>query len=116
MILPTNFKPTIKALFYDKTISIYSSSVTKDSVGWTKKKSSTVTGTFKGNVNFNKLEKMQEEYGITEAIDIAITTDQNIALETILGYGGKQFKVIRAIPFDSHYLIFAQKWLSRSST
>lgn len=117
MKIPTNFKPTIAAVFYDKTVTVYSTIDTKDAVGWARKAGTTVvTGTFKGNVNFSKLEKIQEDYGISEKIDIVITTDEDVELETILGYRGKQYKVIRSIPFDTHNLLFAQKWSSKSLT
>jgi hypothetical protein len=62
------------------------------------------------------LEKLREDYGIKENIDIAITTDQNVAVDSILGYLGTQYKLVQAIPFDSHYLLIGKKWLSKSST
>lgn len=116
MQIPESFKTKIKAVFYDKTITRYSTVAEADSRGWTKKAGTTVTnGTFLGNLQFDNFEKIQELYGISESIDIAITTDAVVELEEILGYEGKQYKVFRKIEHDSHYLLLARKWLSKSS-
>ncbi len=116
MEIPTKFKSVIKKVFYDKTITLYSSSPVKEADGWTKKGNLAVTGTFKGNVNFANLKALQDDYGIREQFDLTITTDQSVSIDTVIGYAGVTYKVIEAKPFDSHTLLFAQKWSSRLST
>lgn len=117
MIITDKFKKAIKNTFYDKEITRYTVVNTVDDEGWARKSGSTVTnGSFFGNVHFNNFDKVQKQYGITEEIDIVITTDANIPNEEIIGYLGQQYKVFRAIPNDSHYLLIARKWLSRSKT
>lgn len=116
MKLPKNFKKTIEKTFYDKEIDIYDSSPVKEADGWTRKGNLTKVGTFFGNVNFSNLQKVQEDYGIREDIDAAITTSANIQAETVIGYKGKLFKVLTSKPFDSHNLLIAQEWSSKLST
>lgn len=116
-ISTTSFKKVIKNVFYDKEIIKYSTPTSKEADGWTKKSGSTVTdGTFMANVHFDMKDKVQELYGIKDEIDIVISTDENVAGETVIGYNGIQYKVFRAIPNDTHYLLVAKKWSSRSST
>ncbi len=115
MQLPADFKNEIKNKFYDKEFSVYADETPVDTVGWAKKKTLSVVSTFLGNARFDHLDKLQEQYGITEVLSMAITTDENIELETIIGYIARQHKVVAAIPFDSHYLLLTTKWLSRSS-
>lgn len=116
MEIPTKFKSVIKKVFYDKAITLYGSSAVKEADGWTKKGNLSVTGTFKGNVNFANIKDMQEQYGIKEDFQLSITTDENILNGQVIGYAGVTYKVIEAKPFDSHTLLFAQKWSSRLST
>lgn len=117
MIIPASFREAIKNTFYDKTVTRFTTTNTVDSDGWARKSATTiVAGTFLGNVHFDNFDKIQEEYGITDQINIVITTDTEIATEEIIGYDGKQYKVFRVIPNDSHYLLIAQDWLSKSST
>lgn len=115
MRLPNNFKSKIEETFYDKEITTYSVTSITDEEAWTRQEE-TETGTFEGNVRFDNLAQIQEDYGIKEAIDIAITTDEDVLLGSVLGYNGKKFKVISAIPYDSHNLILGSKWSSKSST
>lgn len=117
MKLPDNFKTTIKNTFYDKEIDLYTVNEAVDSEGFKRKgEPATKTGSFLGNVNFSKLDKIQESYGIDESIDMTITTDSNVELDQVIGYLGKHYKIVRAIPFDSHNLLIAQKCLLKSIT
>ena len=116
MNISNSFKSAIANTFYDKEITKYSTIIVKESDGWTKKAGTTITdGTFMGNVRFDMKDKIQEDYAIRDEIDVAITTSENVPLETIIGYVGFQYKIFRVIPSDSHYLLLARKWSSRSS-
>jgi len=117
MNIPQSFKDAIADTFYDKTITRYSTQDTKDAHGHQAKAGTTVTnGSFMGNVHFDNFEKIQKQYGITEEIEIAITTADVIPQNEIIGYDGKQYMVFKVIKTDSHYLLVAKKWLSKSST
>lgn len=116
MTIPNNFRTTIGDKFFDKTISIYNQELIKNAHGGVRIADDGVSGTFVGNVNFSKLDTIREEYGINEVIDMTITTHEEVENETIIGYLDNQYKVIRSIPFDTHYLLIAQKWLSKSLT
>lgn len=116
MIIPATFKTSIANAFYDKEVILYNKSTTKSNSGWTKFKDLEQSGTFFGNVNFNKLDAVQEAQGIEEQIDMTITTNYPAELNQIIGYEGIMYIIIRAIKFDSHYLLIAKKWLSKSST
>ena len=115
MIIPNTFKSKIKDTFYDKTVTLYTTSETKDAAGWSRM-SETESSTFLGNVSFSRLAKIQEDYGLEDSIDIAITTDENVSVNSVIGYGSKKYKITGAIPFDSHYLLTGNEWLSKSST
>lgn len=116
MKIPSSFKTKIEETFYDKLFNIYNKEQTVDDEGWAKDKSTTKKSSVYGNVRFNNLAELQEEYGIEEEIDIAITTSSSVELGDILEYEGNEYRVIGSIPYDSHNLIFAKKWLSQSST
>lgn len=117
MRIPNNFRSIIKSTFYDKEITLYDTDDTIDEEGWAKKSGTSVeTGTFLGNVNFSRLSEIQESYGIKEKIDMTITTDEDVSHGQIIGYLDDQYKVIQAIPTDTHNLLICEKWSSRSST
>lgn len=116
MQIPDSFRTAISSVMYVKTITKYTTTDSVDAEGWARIDGTTATnGTFLGNVHFDNFEKVQEDHGITEKIDITITTDEEIELETIVGYEGKQYKIFEVIANDSHYLLVGRKWLSKSS-
>ena len=116
MIIPNSFKNRIASAFYDKTISKYSSENVEDDEGWSRD-NSTLTGTYKGNIQFSKLAEVQEEYGIREDIDAYITcpTTEAVSLGDIQGYNDILYRVVDVKDFDSHKLIFIKKWSSKCS-
>jgi hypothetical protein len=117
MKIPDNFKSQIAVKFYDKEIVIYDVSDSKDDHYWARKSHTTkVTGSFFGNINFSKLDRVAQDYGIEEQIDATITTSEAIENDTIIGYIGRQYKVIRSIPFDTHYLLIAQLFKAKSAS
>jgi len=115
MKVTSTFKRSIARTFYDKEVFLYDVETTTDEHGWTKKSSPVENGSFLGNVNFNNLAKVQEDYGIMDDVEMTITTDHEVGTEQIIGYLGEFYKVIKAIPYDSHYLLIAVTWSSRSS-
>ncbi len=115
MRIPNSFKTKISETFYDKNIKKLSKEVVTDDEGWTGDVSSTEISSFYGNVKFDNLAEIQEDYGIKENIDIVITTNEAVDLGDILEYEGIEYRVVNSIPYDSHNLIFGKKWLSRQS-
>jgi len=113
-----DFKNKIAEAFYDKTITVHSQSSTVDDEGFVSVDSQSTSTEVSCNVRFNDLAKIQVDYGIKDKIDIAITTDPDaeIELNDVIEYESTTFKVVQAIPFDSHKLIIAKKWSSKSST
>lgn len=116
MKITQDFKNAIKATFYDKTVDVLSSEDVTDSEGWATQSVGESVSTFNGNVRFDNLEKLQEDFGLIDKIDIAITTDEVVDVGSIIQYGGRKFKLTKAFPFDSHYLLVGQIWLSESQT
>lgn len=68
------------------------------------------TNTILGNVRFSNLEEIRENYGIRERIDIAITTDEEVDLGSIWEYRNKHYRIVQAIPNDSHNFLVGQIW------
>lgn len=116
MRIPDSFKNKVKAVFYDKTIYLIDVAKVKDSEGFVKRGTGVITGSFLGNAQFDNLEKIAEDYGLEDKIDMTITTDENIDVDQTLKYQGVFYKVVKAMPRDSHYFLLAQKWSLRSTT
>ena len=70
----------------------------------------TETGSFMGNIRFDKLELVQKQYGLEEEIDAAISTHTEIANGSIISYKGRYYRVYKALEFDSHILLAVQKF------
>lgn len=109
MKLPNNFQTQIAGTFYDKEITKYTTSTEVDNEGWTRVAESPSIETFMGNVRFDNLAHMQEDYGIEESIDIVISTHEEISNGDVVMYDGDIFNIVRAIPYDSHNMLFGQK-------
>lgn len=117
MEIPQKFTEAIRTNFYDKTVTKYNVIDTVDSYGFQRKSGTTQTdGTFLANVWFDNFEQLQKDIGIEIVIDIAMTTNEEISEGQIVGYGGYQYKIMKSLKRDSHYLLVGQKWLSKSST
>lgn len=110
MKLPSNFKHNIDKYFYDKDFDVYSSKEVVDDEGWGAVSEETIQGSFKGNVAFDNLAEIQQNYGIEEEIDITISTHEEVELGSLVGYDSVLYKIIRAIPLDSHNLLMGKKW------
>jgi hypothetical protein len=116
LVVPAQFKNTIAATFYDKEFTLFDDEAVVDAYGKVRKGTLSETGSFFGNPRFSKLDAVRQSYGITENIDVVITTNDDIPLNQLFSYAGRYYKVIRSIPFDTHNLLIAQLWLSKSST
>lgn len=114
MRIPNSFKQKIADTFYDKDVVLYTTSEVVDDEGWARMEESEVSS-FVGNVRFDNLAQLQEDYGLKEVVDIAISTHEDIQVGSVLKYGDVLYKVNKAIPFDSHNLIVASIWSSKSS-
>lgn len=111
MLLPNDFKETIAETFYDKDINIHEKIETQDAEGGRKKVAGDLITTFKGNVRYTNLKEIQEEYGLTYQIDIAITTHyEDISVDDLIKYKDVTYVVTDAIPNDSHIFIVGVKF------
>lgn len=107
MLIPAQFKAIISSTFYDKTFTVAIRTSTTDAEGGVV----ITTGTsriLKGNVQYSLNERLREIYGITEQVDLAITTDQTVDKNDKLTYGGKDYVVTSFRKADSHNLIVAR--------
>lgn len=107
MLIPAQFQAIISSTFYDKTFTVATRTSTIDAEGGTVITSGTPR-TLKGNVQYSLNERLREIYGITEQVDLAITTDQTVDKNDQLTYEGKDYVVTSFIKKDSHNLIVAR--------
>ena len=107
MLLPDKFKQEISSRFYDKEISILTKQETIEPDGGVVRNDEAVKSTFLGNVRFNVNAELQSEIGLTVDADIIITCDNEteVALNDIVTYLGKKYKVNNVLPSDSHLTI-----------
>ncbi len=112
MLFPDDAKKAIAKSFYDKVVEILEKSETIDAEGGVVKSGETVKSTFKGNVRFEALGKIQAEIGLTDQIDIAITCDAStdIAVDDLMQYAGIKYVAADVLPYDSHIMIVGRKW------
>ncbi|MDL2235450.1 hypothetical protein LJC07_04750 [Christensenellaceae bacterium OttesenSCG-928-L17] len=114
MFIPNSFKEQVADTFYDKSVDVLDKTEAIDSEGGLVKTSESVKSTFKCNVRFTALGALQEEIGLVENIDIAITcsTDTAVVVDDILQYDGVKYATTDVLPYDSHRLIVGKKWQS----
>lgn len=110
MKLPSNFKDNIAKHFYDKEITLYATEDSVDEEGWAGVSETATQVKVMGNVNFNNLDAIREDYGIDERIDVTITVHEEIGLNTVVKYDDVLYKIVKAIPSDSHNLLVGTKW------
>lgn len=111
MFIPRTMKTEIAKRFYDKEIHLMDKSAEIDAEGGVKTKGYTVTGVFKGNVNFSNCEKIQEEYGLDYKVDITITTDYTgLKVADILSYNKVLYEVKGIYINDSHIRVVGTIW------
>lgn len=105
MNIPDSFKIAISETFYDKTFTVYEKSVTVDSEGGTSITVAELGQTFLGSINFSELDSVQEDYGIATSISATVNTAEEITGNQYIGYDGKVYRVIKSVPFDSHFML-----------
>lgn len=116
MKIPSSFKNKIAETFYDKSIKVLNKTNGVDDEGWAGEETTTELETILGNVRFDNLAQVQEDYGLEENVDITVTTNSTVGLGEIIEYEGVEYKVINSIPYDSHNLLIGTKWLSKYKT
>lgn len=118
MNIPNSFKNKISEVFYDKLIKILNITQSIDDEGWAGDSSSTEKLSFYGNVTFKDLKILEEEQGLKEEVNIAVScsTTVSVVVGDVIEYNGTKYRVIEAIPYDSHKMLLGTKWLSKSST
>ena len=105
LYIDDSFKNAISSVFYDKEFIVCTIEELQEADG-TAYKAFTVTETvFDGNIFFNNLEKIREDYGIKEEIDYVISTQYDIDTGSIFKYNNQYFNINKALPFDSHNLL-----------
>jgi hypothetical protein len=111
MLLPANFTKAVADTFYDKTVKILEK-VTTETDGWVDESGTTVKSIFQANVRFSKLGEVQNELGLSESIDIAITcsTEVDVKTDTLISYNDVTYNVTAVLPNDSHKKIAGRKW------
>jgi len=109
--IPNSMKQAIKDAFYDQAVTVHEKTVTTDAEGGRVASLSDPVGTFMGNVRYTSLGALQEAYGLTYNIDVAITTGYNgLKPGDIISYAGDTFSVTECKPSDSHFLIIGVKY------
>ena len=107
MLITPQFKAIISKTFYDKTFTVATREETIDAEGGTVITAGT-PHTLQGNVQYSLNERLREIYGISEQVDLAITTAQTVDKNDQLTYEGKDYVVTSFIKKDSHNLIVAR--------
>lgn len=115
MRIPSSFRNKIKDVFYDKELVLYTISTFTDNEGFVSE-DIVEFGRFFGNVQYDRLDQIREEYGLKEDIDVTITTDNAVANNYIVGYKDELFRIVKSIPYDSHYFLLGKKYEQSSNS
>lgn len=110
MKIPQGFTKAIKDTFYDKELTEMAETTSENDFGERTVALTPTANTILGNVRFSNLEEIRENYGIRERIDIAITTDEEVDLGSIWEYRDRYYRIVQAIPNDSHNFLVGQIW------
>ena len=110
MKIPGLFKETIKDVFYDKEIEVWSSGTITDNeggiVGDGKQEK---IDSFKGNFQYSTREYIQQEYGKEIEANAIVTCNKTIAkVGNVLVYNGKEYSIHSVVPSDSHITILVK--------
>lgn len=110
MFVSNRFTDAIAKQFYDKTFTIRNRAHGTDAEGGAVTLVSGGTD-HKGNVQYSLNAQAIEQYGITEQIDIAITTGTavTVAKDDEIEHDGIKYVVNAVRPRDSHTLIVGRK-------
>lgn len=113
MKIPSNWNSIFEKTFYDKQVDVLSRHDTYDSEGGLITNiDSGILSTFFGNVRFDNLKAIQENYGLKEKIDLIITAPTNTSLDlnNLVRYESKEYLITDVIPFDSHLMVACKIW------
>lgn len=110
MLVNNRMKTAIANAFYDKAFTVAARGHDKDIEGG----ATTTVGApveHMGNVQYSLNARTRESIGITEQVDLAITTfaDALVAKDDEIVFNGRKFVVTDVKPRDSHLLIICQK-------
>lgn len=117
MKITNDFKTKMAETFYDKEITLYTQERVVDDEGFAVRSVEESETTVMANVLTNHT-KLMEEYGIVERFDLAFTCDpdEDVQADSIISYQSKTYKVSTVKITDTHKLVIAQSWSSKSST
>ena len=116
MRITDSFTKAIEDTFYDKELTLMVQTESVNDFGETIISITPGTTTITGNVRQSNLQEVREDYGIHEEIDIAITTNDDVELGSILSYNGQNYRMTSVREFDSHNLLVGSEWSSNSLT
>ena len=111
MLVNNRFRDKIAEAFYDKTFTIKTRAHGKDAEGGATTTVAALGVEHKGNVQYSLNARTREAYGITAAVDLAITADKIVAvkIDDEIEYNGIKYIVDDFKPRDSHVLIICKK-------
>lgn len=106
MLFPKSAQEAISKAFYDKTVEVFSFETQLGLEGDVSKVFQR-RGEFAGNVRFTNLAKLQQEIGLTDEINIAITCskEEEINAGDFVKFEKRMYRIEKLLPFDSHLLI-----------
>lgn len=113
MKIPDSFKTVQKAVFQDKTVTVYSPVEIKGSLNTvTVEPNSEAKSQTLGNFRIIKDELQAKEYGLTVGRDATLTFSehQNIAVGDFICYQSLFYRVAACIVRDSHDKYFLKRW------
>lgn len=106
---------TFDRRYHDKEITIYEKQTIQESDGWTAETASPTDETFMACVWFDNFAQLKEDHGISEEIDIVLSTFADIAMGQIIAYNEKTYRIHTVIPYNSYNLLAGEEWSSKSS-
>lgn len=111
MKIPNIFKETIKNIFYDKKIEIWTCGELTDDEGATiGDGKETKIEELLGNFQFSTREYIQQEYGKEIEASAIITCETTIAeIGNILVYNNEDYMIKSVIKSDSHFTILVER-------
>lgn len=118
MQISDDFKQAIADEFQDKLIEVFDQTTMTDDEGEVTVSIDleTPSHSFNAHVWFDNLARIMEEAGLTEKINIAMTTipTSDCSAGAIFRYDDQLYRCVKVFPYDSHKMIVGEKWQLKS--
>lgn len=98
----------------DKDVQVYDYTTAVGDDGFVSRQQPTLSGQIKANVWFGQLEQVKKDYGLSEDIDGAMSTQDSLELNQLVLYNDRYYIVTEVLPFDHYNLIGLKKWQNQS--